>query len=144
MKVPLVRLGIPPLPKPNAKALQQRDHNHAHLEHCEPFPRAVHRPVRERDECDVVVHEIQTCSGSTSVVERRESDILELQLSRRDEPALGPEGLGEREVTRVAVDGPRREVDGGTGWEVASSRQRHRATGTLQLGVTYSDPIVTG
>ena len=80
--------------------------------------------MRERQEGLLVVHEGErglVCSGESK--RWREGGVSEREAAGGDEPALGPEGLREREVARVAVDGPWREADRRPGRDVSIHEQ---------------------
>lgn len=109
-KASLVLPRIPPFLQPEPETLHQRAHDGLHLQHRERLPDAVHWPVREAEERGVIVHEPERVQ--VMVAGRRGLAVrARRRVSRRDEPALGPELGGEGEVPGVALDDPGREVD---------------------------------
>ncbi len=82
--------------------------------------------MRERQERLLVVHERGLVGGQEGRGrgrgrgwELRERRVSERQVASRDQPALGPEALGEGEVACVAVNRPGREADCRTRRDVA-------------------------
>ena len=66
LEVRLVLPRVPPFSQPEPKALHQRADDGLYLLHREPLPRAVHRPMRERDEGCLVMHKLKVCRHTES------------------------------------------------------------------------------
>ena len=56
----LVLPRVPPLLEPDREALHERTHNRPNLLEREALAHTIHWPVREREEREVVVHELRT------------------------------------------------------------------------------------
>ena len=63
-------------------------------------------------------------------------------MAPSDEPALGPERVGEREVARVALDRPLREAHDRTWGNVTASAQRTRTTWRMVGRITHAEPTM--
>lgn len=99
MQLPRPRLGIEIIREPHLKLLKQKAGYHGHFLPCEVLAYAVGGAIREGDECCRIVCDLKGFW------------VFILQ------PSIWPEVVRVGEVTRVAMQGVRRNVDFRAFWE---------------------------